>query len=492
MDRRQFFLAGAATALNGTGALAQMKMDSTASPMAPAHALALPQGAPLQSLSRLANRSAEPGLFEASLAAEPSSIEFVKGRATPILGFNGMSPGPLVEATEGDRVRINFANRIPGQDSTIHWHGMPVPADQDGNPMDPVASGATRTYEFVLPMGSAGTYWYHPHPHGKAAEQVYRGLAGAFVVKPQSDPISSAYGDTLLFLTDLRLSADGTLPPSTTTDMMNGRVGDHVLVNGQKNPKLSVPTGSYQRFRLINATNARFLRLSFGNAPMIVIGSDGGLLEAPVHGIKDVILVPAERIDLIVAFEKPGTFNLRTLGYDRGWMGPGRRTDASFTLLTFEVSGAAVEPRPVLPASLRAIAELGTPTARHRFVFGEDMTMAGKGMDMRFMINGQTFDMTRVDTASKTGEVELWEIANPTDMDHPFHVHGTQFQVIETERAGKVTKPNYRAWKDTINVARGDTIRLLIRQNRPGLRMYHCHILEHEDLGMMGVVDVRA
>ena len=144
---------------------------------------------------------------------------------------------------------------------------------------------------------------------------VYRGLAGAFVVKPQSDPIPSAYGDTVLFLTDLRLSSDGTLPPSTMADLMNGRVGDHVLVNGQKNPKLSVPTGSYQRFRLVNATNARFLRLSFGNAPMIVIGSDGGLLEAPVHGVKDVLLVPAERID---SSREPSTC-VRSVTIAGGW-----------------------------------------------------------------------------------------------------------------------------------------------------------------------------
>jgi bilirubin oxidase len=100
--------------------------------------------------------------------------------------------------------------------------------------------------------------------------------------------------------------------------------------------------------------------------------------------------------------------------------------------------------------------------------------------------------MNRVDIVSKVGEVELWEIANPTDMDHPFHVHGTQFQLVETERDGKAVKPAYKAWKDTVNVARGETVRILLRQDHPGLRMYHCHILEHEQLGMMGIVDVQA
>jgi bilirubin oxidase len=113
-------------------------------------------------------------------------------------------------------------------------------------------------------------------------------------------------------------------------------------------------------------------------------------------------------------------------------------------------------------------------------------------MEMGFLINGAAFDMNRVDVVSKAGQVELWEIANQADMDHPFHIHGTQFQVLEHERDGAVTRPAYRAWKDTVNVRRGETVRLLLRQDLPGLRMYHCHILEHEDLGMMGQVNVLA
>ncbi|TKB23775.1 MAG: multicopper oxidase family protein, partial [Mesorhizobium sp.] len=153
--------------------------------------------------------------FRANLMAEPAIVRFAEGLDTPILGYNGMSPGPLIEVTEGDRVEIVFTNQIPEETSTIHWHGMPVPADQDGNPMDPVATGTERTYNFELPEGSAGSYWYHPHPHGKTAEQVYRGLAGAFVVKPKADPIPAEYGDTVLVFTDLRLAADGTMPDNT-------------------------------------------------------------------------------------------------------------------------------------------------------------------------------------------------------------------------------------------------------------------------------------
>lgn len=502
MHRRGFLAAGLATVLVSERAVAQMKMDAmpgmdmgdqAGHDMGAARqgAAVLPEGEALRELPLLANEASAPGLFKATLTAGSATVRFAEGLDTPILGYNGTSPGPLIEAVEGDRVEISFANRIADEPSTIHWHGMPVPADQDGNPMDPVPTGTDRIYSFDLPEGSAGSYWYHPHPHGKTAEQVYRGLAGAFVVKPKADPIPAAYGDTVLVFTDLRLAADGTLPDNTMTDLMNGRVGDHVLVNGQKNPTLMVPLGTKRRFRFYNATNARFLRLSFGAAAMTIIGTDGGLLEAPVAA-GDILLSPAERLELVVSFEKPGVATLTTLDYDRGWMGPGRPADAGLTLLTVNVSQTEAAPVPPLPDRLRPIAQLGTPVVSRRFVFTETMTMNASGMEMGFLINGAAFDMNRIDVIAKAGEVELWEIVNEADMDHPFHVHGTQFQVIEHERGGSISKPAYRAWKDTVNVARGETVRLLLRQDRPGPRMYHCHILEHEQLGMMGIVDVQA
>lgn len=499
MDRRSFLLAGATTVLASRRALAAMKMDgmSGMSGMAgmmamPGKGPRLPEGAPLRELPRLANRSSEINLFEATLTAAPTKARFAAGLDTPILGYNGATPGPLIEAIEGDHIKITFANRLVGEESTIHWHGIPVPAEQDGNPLDPVAAGADRTYAFDLPEGSAGSYWYHPHPHGKTAEQVYRGLAGVFIIKPKVDPIPAAYGDTALFFTDLRLDANGAIPANNMMDVMNGRVGEHVLINGQKNPVLDVPMGTRRRFRLFNATNARFLHLSFGDASIAIIGTDGGLLEAPVLGMKDVLLAPAERMEIIVSFDKTGTSTLRTLDYDRGWMGPGRPMDGGATLLTVKVSQTPAAEVPALPSVLRPIADLGAPAVTRRFVFGESMGMGAGGMKMDFTINGASFDMSRIDVVSKVGQLELWEIANPTDMDHPFHVHGTQFQIVEIERDAKVAKPPYRAWKDTVNVARGETVRILLRQDRPGLRMYHCHILEHEQLGMMGVVDVRA
>jgi FtsP/CotA-like multicopper oxidase with cupredoxin domain len=502
MNRREFLMAGVAVGASGP-ALAQMKMTDhdmasmngmqrgPTTPSAHVAGPVLPEGAPLRELPRLANRASNGGRFEAPLTAGPAKARFANGLDTPILAYNGESPGPMIEVTEGDRVRIAFRNAITNQASTIHWHGVPVPADQDGNPMDAVASGDGRIYEFTLPEGSAASYWYHPHPLGSSAEQVYRGLAGAFLVKPKVDPIPADYGDTALFLTDLRLAPDGSLPAQTMADLMNGRVGDQVLVNGQKRPVLTVRPGTRRRFRLFNATNARFLRLTFGGAPMTIIGSDGGLLAAPVQGATEILLSPAERAEVVVAFENAGSFALKTLPYDHGWMGPGRPDDGDLTLLSVEARGPALTGMPRLPKALRRLPELSGSTLRRRFVFGESTPMSGPdGMTMAFTINGKTFDMSRVDVEMRAGRVELWEIRNPTDMDHPFHVHGTQFQVVEVERANRVSKPAYRACKDTVNVARGETVRIAVRQDLPGRRMYHCHILEHEDQGMMGISNV--
>ena len=218
-------------------------------------------------------------------------------------------------------------------------------------------------------------------------------------------------------------------------DLMNGRVGDHVLVNGQKKPVLTVPPGTRRRFRLFNATNARFLRLTFGGAPMTIVGSDGGLLAAPVQGATEILLSPAERAEVVVAFEKAGSFALKTLPYDRGWMGPGRPDDGDLTLMSVEARGRALTEMPPLPEALRQLPELVGSTVRRRFVFGESMAMSGPGgMTMAFTINGKTFDMTRVDVEMRAGQIELWEIRNPTDMDHPFHT--------SMARSSRSSKPN--------------------------------------------------
>jgi bilirubin oxidase len=494
MDRRRLLLtagAGGLLAACGSGDSGMGMGAGTPPPLSPVGTTPpLLEGQPLRALTRLANTSATPGVFEATLTAAAVDLEVSPGANTTFWGYNGVVPGPLIEVNEGDRVRIAFANRLP-QESTVHWHGMPVPAAQDGNPMDPVAPGATRLYDFALPGDCAASYWYHPHAHRVTHEQVFRGLAGVFIVKPLADPMPAGLIDTPLVVSDLRLDVGYRIAPNVGVDYIVGREGDALLVNGGRRPVLTTAPGATHRLRLFNATNARYLRLGFDGTAMTLIGTDGGLLAAPVAGVTDLLLAPGERAELVVEFNADTV--LRALPYDRGsmMMGMGGVMRASDAILRVRLQGAAVA-GVVLPATVRAIGALPAATLIRRFVFGPDMMMGGMtGMTMgAFTINGRSFDMNRIDTTSRAGAVELWEVANPTGMDHPFHLHGTQFQVVERLRSGVAIPAPYTAWKDTINVARGETIRFKVRQDQVGLRLYHCHILEHEDQGMMGVLSV--
>lgn len=501
MNRRNLLLSAAALGGLGmsslwvrraTGAqmsgMPGMKMEGMNSPTD--RIMELPTGASLSDPVKLSNVATAPGQFHAVIEAAPAQHEFVPGLKTEVLAYNGVVPGPMIEVYEGDHVQINFKNRIPGQHTTIHWHGLDVPSDQDGNPSDPVASGADRIYEFTIPEGSAGTYWYHPHPHGLTAEQVYRGLAAPFIVRSKSDPLSPELGDTTLLISSVSLDADGKISENTMADQLNGREGDHVLVNGSKEPMLAVAPGSSRRFRVFNATNGRFLRLALDSHKFTLVGTDGGLLETPVKGLGELLLAPAERAELVIDFnDVPGTFALKSLPYERGWMGMDKPLAKEITLMTFAAAGAPAQPI-ALPGKLRDIAPLGEARARKRIEFAETMGMGNGTMTMSFYIDGKAFDMNRVDLTSRAGEVEVWEIYNNSDMDHPLHVHGTQFQITEREKNGTRSAVSFLAWKDTVNITSKETVQLKLRFNLPGKRMYHCHILEHEDQGMMGTLQV--
>ena len=499
MKRREFLLGSAAFALNVTKAMAGMTMsggkmagmDMSGAASKPNERIRkLPTGAALPELAKLTNQSKVPTVFQATIETGLATHEFVPGLATEVLAYNGSLPGTMIDVFEGDRVKIDFKNRIPDQSSTIHWHGLEVPGDQDGNPTDPVASGADRIYEFIIPEGSAGSYWYHPHPHGQTAEQVYRGLAAPFVVRSKNDPLPAELRDTVLFISSISLNADGTIAENTGADLMNGREGDHVLVNGTKQPVLTLPPGSSRRFRIYNATNGRFLRLSLDGHTMALVGTDGGLIGAPIKGLKELLLAPAERAEIVVDFRsKTGPVTLSSEAYERGWMGGNKPPATTTALMTFNLAGPAVKPI-TLPEKLRDIAALGEPTANHRIEFSENMGMMNGGMTMDFLIDGKSFDMNRVDLKARVGEVGLWEIYNNSDMDHPFHLHGTQFQIVEREKNGNTTAAPFLAWKDTVNITAKETVRIKLRHDMPGRRMYHCHILEHEDQGMMGTLEV--
>jgi FtsP/CotA-like multicopper oxidase with cupredoxin domain len=471
---------------------------------------ALTSGAPLARLRTLANESDTASVFRATLVAQPVDRPMLSG-AEPTsfwqFGADTLGPiaGPLIDVREGDTVEILFENRLP-QPSTIHWHGLPVPPDQDGNPTDLVAPGASRIYRFTLPPDSAGTYWYHPHPHMMTAEQVFRGLAGPLIVRAAHDPLSG-WPERHLFVTDLKLANDGTIAPNNMMDWMNGREGQFVLVNGARGPL--IPLTEDERWRIWNACSARYLRVAFDDGRVFEqVGTDGGLFETP-QPITSVLLAPGERVELLVrAGERASRATLVAARYDRHKMSmshsglalreggpPSLPPDAALALA--DVTFAPAEPR-ARPETLRVVPPLGQPVSRKAVRLGEEMhmgammsgSMHGLPAGMRFTINGDTYDPDRVTLRSRAGDVEEWAIRNDSDMDHPFHIHGTQFQIVSRSFRGIRTLESLRAWRDIVNLHSGETVTLLMRQRMRGERMFHCHILEHGDLGMMGVLKV--
>jgi suppressor of ftsI len=487
--RRAFLRGIAATFAFVAGCGRQSGGDSQLTTSA-ATSHALTEGEPLPMLDTLANASSDVSQFTASLVAEREDVAIVPGASTSMLRYNGRSPGPLIELAEGQHVRIELENRLDDS-TTIHWHGLPVPPDQDGNPMDPVAAGTTRIYEFDVPRGTAGTYWYHPHPHDATASQVARGLAAPLIVRADDDPLAGI-PEVLMFITGLKLDAQSQVAPDTPIDWTVGRQQEMLLVNGRRLPVHAVAPGATQRWRIFNATAASHLRLALEGHTFTLVGTDGGLLGAPVAGLAEFLLAPAQRAELIVrANGAPhGRYRLRALRFETDFLNLGTYQDQD--LLTLATTNALPTPPVELPPVLRPIEDLGPPTAQQSVSLDEVADVCtSNGAKRTFLINNRLFDMNRVDLVTEVGRVELWNVVNNTAMAHPFHIHGTQFQLVSRQVGTDVTPSPYLAWLDTVLVPSQQAVTIKARQTLPGKRMFHCHILEHEDNCMMAILDVR-
>ena len=420
-----------------------------------------------------------------TLTAAPARLELRPGAPTEVFAFNGQVPGPTLELREGDSVVVHFRNRLD-EPSTIHWHGLHLPFVADGSPFHPVPPGGSHDYVFTIQPGTAGTYWYHPHPDHRTGVQVAKGLYGAIVVRAADDPLPASLTERVLLLHDNRFRADGALDlpdmhsPEGRVDAENGREGDVVFVSGAVRPTLAIRSGEVQRWRVINASAARVYRLALPGHTLLQVGTDGGLFERPVER-EEIVLGVGERAELLVrATAKPGTrVALQALPYDRyiPQTRPASWNEAR-ELATLAYSAEAPMAPVALPATLRRVPPLDTAKA----------TATRTMVLTQHLINGKSMDMGRVDVSTTLGATEIWEVENLVGMDHPFHLHGFQFQVLD--RNG-VPEP-YRAWKDVVNVPKHQTARFIVRyDDYPGKWMYHCHILDHEDHGMMGVLEVK-
>lgn len=433
----------------------------------------------------LRNRSTVPGIVEVNLTAAPARLRLLPGGPlVDVFAYNGAVPGPTIVAHEGDSVIIHFRNALP-EPTTVHWHGLHIPADQDGSPLYPLAAGATHDYTFRLERGSAGTYWYHPHPDRRSSFQVAMGLFGAFIVRAADDPLAArGIPEKLLILSDNRFDSTGAVsfPDSTSiaaeVDLENGREGNVLFVNGQVAPTIPLRRGAVQRWRIVNASAARVYRIALPGQSLIQVGSDGGLFEHPV-AVPQIVLANSGRVELLVRDTQPGgrQVALQDLPYDR-YMPQTRPADwdSTRTLLWLDRRRAAARPVEI-PSELRAVAALDTThvAARRTLVLSQGQ------------IDGRRMDMQRIDIHARLGTTEIWTIQNVVGMDHPFHLHGFQAQILD--RAG-VPEP-FPSWNDLINVPKHSSVRIVVHfDDYPGRWMYHCHIMDHEDEGMMGVLEL--
>jgi FtsP/CotA-like multicopper oxidase with cupredoxin domain len=456
---------GAGAAVSRTGAPAVQLVETLTSPPV------------------LRNTSEKPGVVELDLTAAPSRLELMPGNPTTAWAYNGSVPGPTIELHEGDSVTIHFHNKL-AQTTTVHWHGLHIPAGADGSPLNPVLPGASQDYVFKVPSGTAGTYWYHPHPDMTTTEQVAKGLYGALIVRPAEDPLAGIR-DRLLVLSDNRFLPDGSvdmpdhMSPAGHVDAENGREGNVLLVNGKVMPTLSIRPGELQRLRFINSSAARIYRLAIPGQKLVHVGSDGGLFATP-HDVDELLVANSERVEILVRGGEPGSRAvLQTLPYDR--YDPHTRPadwNQPHDLLELRTSMEAPLPAVAIPTTLRVVEAIDTKqvAARRAIVFSQGL------------INGKTMDMRRVDVSARLGTTEIWQIENVVGMDHPFHLHGFRFQILDRDG---VPEP-YLSWKDSVNVPKHGRVRVAVRfEDFAGKWMFHCHILDHEDMGMMGILLLR-
>ncbi|MBO0587733.1 multicopper oxidase domain-containing protein [Sporosarcina sp. E16_8] len=411
-----------------------------------------------------------------TVRAQKGKTEIFDGVETNTYGYNGTFLGPMLRFDKGDTVKIRTINELD-EETTFHWHGLEVSGDVDGGPHNSLKPGEEKVIEFEVAQ-EASTLWFHPHPEGKTAEQVYNGLAGLIYIEDDNSKglgLPNDYGknDIPLIFQDRTFDDEKQLNFSAVLND-DGTIGDTLLINGTLNPMLTVNKEKV-RLRLLNGSNARnyTFKLNTGDS-FVQIATDGGFLNEPV-ALKEITLTPSERVEIVVDFSQLNTtIDLALINEDGS------------ILLPFEVSDQSGKISRI-PGEMNNFSlteeEMEMPVTKKVELFG---------MMDQVTINGKKFDAERIDFTQQQGVTEVWEIYNKPDMMggmiHPFHIHGTQFKIIS--RDGKEPPENERGWKDSISIKPDERVKIAIQFKHKGVYMFHCHILEHEDNGMMGQVKV--
>ncbi len=443
-----------------------------------------------------------------ALDAIQATQAFTAAGSTSTMGFGQPYLGPVIRVKRGTSVPVAIRNRT-GEAITTHWHGLHVEGRVDGGPHSAFDSGSTWSPTLDIDQ-PASTLWYHSHVHGRTASQVHAGLAGMLIIDdpdapPSGLPQTWGVDDIPLIVQDRAFDGQGRFVYRPFGPaVMQGFKADTILVNGAIRPRASVPAGLV-RFRVLNASNARIYQFGFEDGRRFhQVASDGGLLQRPV-AVTALQLAPAERAEIVVDFSDGRHARLLSAddnntfmgGMGRGMMGgmmaggalPGvRAADGRFEVMQFVVDrsrGGAVRELPAHLAGAPARPAWGEPVRQRRFELSVHAGGMGMGMGMGMGINGQSMSMNRIDAEVRVGQTELWRIVS-NDMAHPFHIHGTHFEVLSHN--GRPVAFETTGLKDTFLVQGEAELRVHFERkaDRRTPYMYHCHILEHEDAGMMG------
>ena len=441
----------------------------------------------------MAGPTEDPFLLRA--AAGQAALRPAPYGSTDVWSYNGSLPGPEIRVLQGDRIRVLAENGL-NEGTTVHWHGIRTPNAMDGVPFltqDPIPVGGKFLYEFDAL--DAGTFWYHPHQ--RSSEQVGRGLYGPLIVE-EADPIR-VDRDLTWMLDDWRMTREGQIAGdfgSRHDAMHGGRIGNSVTINGQMPERISVRSGERIRLRLINAANARIFGLNFGGLAPVVVALDGQPVSPHVPDDDIVVVGPAMRVDLVIDMTgKPGDALTVTDAFYEGLeyrlvdlaYGPDRLRDS------VPDWSMALPPNPLAEPDMQA-------ATRHQIVFnggmmGQMMMGGGMGSMMEQMregnmwfINGKAATGHMMDPLLllQQGTSHVLQMDNRTAWHHPMHLHGHSFRVIA--RNGQPTR--HREWQDTVLMAPEERVEIAFVADNPGDWMFHCHILEHQAAGMMGIIRV--
>ncbi len=444
----------------------------------------------------------------------------LKAENSTVENLPGSWLGPVFRVKQGQKVRVRFKNQLP-RESVIHWHGLHIPPKMDGHPMYAINNGKQYVYEFEV-NNRPGTYWFHPHPDKITGPQVYRGLAGMFIVEDDENNLPAGQYDVPLIIQDRIFDDNNQLVYMQNNPMsqMQGFLGNRIVVNGNPENNLEVSKATY-RFRVLNGSNSRIYKLAWSDgSDVIVIGTDGGLLPQPVRK-PYLILGSGERVELWKDFSTSDTgkeVHLQSLSFNDGSSmgmgggmmgggmmgGSGPENGVGFDICTFTVTSQSGE-RKSLPSTFEAIksipeSEAVNADSPRRFRFYNQR--------MQWVINGETFEMREVADWEKVklNTTEIWEFINGDNgqgmgmmqnmmkMPHPVHLHGLQFQIIDRDVSGmssdswNTIKDGFvdEGWQDTFMLMPGMKVKIALRfKDYTGIYVYHCHNLEHEDMGMM-------